>query len=120
MKNPFDRFSMRCPVCKHKLVQDKPQRYENTADHVLDPNGEHERPLRDTWKCNHCSTLSGFWDEDGGYYFGDAYKKDVEFIYKSGHHRDVDAIFSWDWYFRVFYMPIIFKIKQWIFKLTNK
>jgi hypothetical protein len=54
---------MKCPFCSKVLVAGKERSYTNTADHVEDPNHEHERPLRSTFVCDCVWSTYCFWDE---------------------------------------------------------
>mgnify|MGYP001249914605 CR=1 FL=1 len=91
---------MICPFCKKVLSFGKERVYENVADHVQDPNGEYERPLRPTFVCNCKWTIDCFWDEQGGFYsgYGDTMKySDRKRLFPT---RDCwPAIGSWDWWY---------------------
>ncbi len=60
---------MKCPRCKVELVPGEPQEYQNTAEHVMDPNRE-SYPLRAGWVCpaSGCPLAGGFWDHYGEHY----------------------------------------------------
>lgn len=98
-------FKMRCPSCFHELEQGEDRKFSNTADHVLDPNHEYERPMRPTFNCPYCLYgVYSFYDEEGGLYVTnyDEFKKIIPWKNQQKYHC---AIFSWEWFH---------KIDQWI------
>lgn len=67
---------MKCPFCKTELIEGEKREYQNTMEHVVNPNAEHY-PLKETWVCpNESCRYHGdsFWD-----FFGDFYTSDPNY-----------------------------------------
>lgn len=93
-------FEMRCSHCKTILVKGEKEQFTNTAEHVLDPNEEYERPMRDTWICPNCQLKTlVFWDEQGSLYVTGSYREYHKII---ALNKKGDAIFSWSWFYENF------------------
>ena len=62
---------MHCPKCGTLLVEFSQGKYETLGDHVSDPNGEYELPLRPMYTCiNGCLPKASFYGMFGGWYSG--------------------------------------------------
>jgi hypothetical protein len=110
---------MKCPFCKTDLFSGSRRRYENTADHVQDPNGEYERPFRPTFVCDCVWSANCFWDEQGGFYSGCGDTITYGKRKRLFPTRDCwSAIGSWDYWFSQ-KNAFLDKIYHWLFFLRG-
>lgn len=69
---PLDPLEWKCPCCKSSIIEGEESHYQNSLDHISNPNGN--PPSRITYICSestcHTRKKDMFWDEYGDLYVG--------------------------------------------------